>query len=108
MRPCATPGCSKLVKRGKCERCHGKTQSVREERLTACRRGYDRTWQRFRDWFLRRHPLCHDCEGRGDVVPAAEVHHIKKLADHPELRCVESNCMALCKACHSKRTGRGE
>ncbi|WP_373322022.1 HNH endonuclease [Acetobacter oeni] len=36
------------------------------------------------------------------------MHHIQKLRDAPERRLDEGNCMPLCQACHSARTGRGE
>jgi 5-methylcytosine-specific restriction protein A len=62
----------------------------------------------FRAWFLRRHPVCVDCEERGIVRPATDVHHVQKVADYPELELVESNCMALCHEDHSIRTARGE
>lgn len=73
-------------------------------RGTAAERGYDALWRRFRTMFIARHPVCEDC----DRQPTREVHHIKKLAEHPELRLVESNCMGLCTRCHSIRTNRGE
>ena len=71
-------------------------------------RGYDWTWRRFRGKFLRDHPLCEDCHAEGLVREAEEVHHIRKVQNHPELRLVESNCMALCKRHHSARTAKGE
>jgi hypothetical protein len=44
-----------------------------------------------------------------DIVrPATEPHHLKKVAQHPELRLVEENCRALCHEHHSARTARGE
>ncbi|NHO20409.1 HNH endonuclease [Acetobacter oeni] len=79
-----------------------------ERRGSASSRGYDRKWRDFRSWFLRRHPLCLDCSGAGRLKPATEVHHIQKLRDAPERRLDEGNCMPLCQACHSARTGRGE
>lgn len=65
-------------------------------------------WRNFRDWFLARHPLCEDCLAEGKIEPAEEVHHLKKVADHPELRLVEANCRGLCKPHHSRRTAAGE
>lgn len=111
MRPCATPGCTALVKSGRCEKCEkvrGNASQAGNDRDSSCRRGYDRKWQAFRSWFLHRHPLCADCKEIGNITPAEEVHHVEKLADRPELRCVEGNCRALCKSCHSIRTARGE
>lgn len=66
-------------------------------------------WQEFRDWFKRRHPLCADPFGThrkdGRVVPGVHVHHIAPLSRRPELAFVESNCAALCAACHNKVEG---
>ena len=63
-------------------------------------------WQRFRNWFKRRHPLCCDPFGwhreDGVTVPTAQVHHITSLAARPDLACVESNCAPLCSRCHAK------
>ncbi len=108
MRPCATPGCSALVKLGKCDRCRVKSKPERDDRRSASARGYDSTWERFRVLFLCRHPLCEDCLEHGETTPTAEVHHMAKVADRPDLRLVEGNCRTLCKACHSRRTARGE
>ena len=57
---------------------------------------------------LTEHPLCRDCAGIGMVTAAAEVHHVAKVIDRPDLRLEASNLMPLCKACHSRRTARGE
>jgi len=106
-RPCNQPGCSELVENGKCDVHRASAEAQRLEvdrrRGTARNRGYDSNWERFRIWFLRRHPICAD----GPHL-ATEVHHVKKLVTHPELKLVESNCLGLCKADHSKRTARGE
>src|SRR5258708_22667847 len=107
-RPCARPGCPELVSRGYCEAHRSEANTARWQTLdrwrgTSRARGYDVNWERFRKWYLARHPGCVDC-GR----LATEVHHIAKVKDHPELKLVEENCMALCKADHTARTARGE
>lgn len=84
-----------------------KTKKV-EERPNAYRRGYDSSWRIVRKEHLQYNPLCLDCLKEGRYVPGQEVHHIIKLADHPELRDVSGNLMTLCKSCHSKRTQNGE
>lgn len=70
--------------------------------------GYGSDWRRFRIGYLMRHPICADCERRGILTVAEEVHHIRKVRDAPELRLSESNVIGLCVSCHSTRTGRGE
>src|ERR1019366_2644018 len=104
-RPCAQPGCAETVERGYCE-AHSKCRPG-AGRLKTADRGYDATWRRFRAMFLRRHPLCADCMERGIPVQAVDVHHVKKLRDHPGLRCVEKNCIGLCHGCHSAKTAIG-
>ncbi len=105
LKPCAKQPCNELVERGRCAK-HAPVAD--QQRGTANERGYDADWQRFRKWFISRHPLCADCEERGTVEAAREVHHVKKLAEFPALRLVESNCRGLCTPCHTIRTRRGE
>jgi 5-methylcytosine-specific restriction endonuclease McrA len=49
-----------------------------------------------------------DCQVQGVIRPATDVHHVAKIANHPELRLDPLNLMALCRACHATRTGKGE
>ena len=81
-----------------------KQKPRKDHRESAHRRGYDAKWRRFRKWFLAHpcHCVCNDC----GKVTATEVHHVKALRDYPGLRLVESNCVGLCKSCHSIRTGK--
>jgi 5-methylcytosine-specific restriction protein A len=107
-RPCLQPGCPELVLRGYCEG-HRKAADLQRwdaldrNRGSSRERGYDRNWERYRKWYLARHPFCNDC-----ARLATEVHHVCKVKIDPTLKLVEANCMALCKACHTKRTSRGE
>ena len=73
-------------------------------RGTAAERGYDARWRKFRAWFLKRHPVCE----ADKTEPATTVHHTRGLKAHPEDRCNESRCMALCHSCHSRMGGRPE
>ena|ERR1039457_1123636 len=109
-RPCARAGCGRLIKSGYCETCKPHSAEVVNDRArgSAANRGYDRTWQRFRRWYLDRYPVCEDCIDEGKVSPATEPHHLKKVAEFPELRLVEDNLRALCHDHHSIRTARGE
>jgi 5-methylcytosine-specific restriction protein A len=85
-----------------------KRQARDRWRGSAASRGYDAAWKKFRAGFLRSNPLCADCFKAGIVTPATEVHHIRKLRDHPEVRLVWADAMALCRPCHSTRTANGE
>ena len=110
LRPCKYTGCAQLTRDtdGYCAE-HKHVVNERDKyRGSARQRGYDSTWEKLRKIVLRENPLCHDCLLDGRVEPASEVHHIKKVRTHPELRLVKTNLMCLCKACHNSRTGRGE
>ena len=127
-RPCGHPGCGEYaVHEGRCEEHR---RDLIERRGKTAQRGYDAIWRNFRAWFLRRHPVCvgtaDPVMGSGLGPPAAnwlpfememrracgraatQVHHIKKLAEFPALRCVETNCLPQCDSCHATRTRRGE
>jgi 5-methylcytosine-specific restriction protein A len=71
-----------------------------DRRGSASSRGYDRDWRLIRSVYLGEYPLCADCERKGRNVVAVEVHHIKPVSTHPELRLAWDNLMALCHACH--------
>lgn len=109
-RPCLQPGCGAYaVQRGRCEEhAQARVRQLDAHRGSSTQRGYDARWQSFRAWFIRRHPLCEDCREEGRLTATKEVHHLRKVKDHPELRLVESNCRALCTPHHSARTARGE
>lgn len=59
---------------------------------------------RFRLALLAQRTLCQDCTR----VVATEVHHVRKLATHPEDLCDPEQCLVLCQRCHTTRTNRGE
>lgn len=61
-------------------------------------------WQRFRDWFKRRHPTCCDpFQIHGDrPEPADHVHHIIGLTERLDLGLDETNCAGVCRHCHAK------
>jgi len=73
-------------------------------RPSASSRGYDRTWKKVRKIKLAINPLCEECLKAGIVKQAEEVHHIKPVADYPELRLAIDNLQSLCKTCHNKKT----
>ena len=69
---------------------------------------YDRHHRRLREAFFGRNPWCADCLARGQHTPATELHHLQRVRERPDLRLDPDNCRALCEACHSARTARGE
>ena len=96
---CEFPYCPNQASRGAYCVEHARIQTKRATRTAL---GYDNRWLRFRKHYLARHPLCVHCQERGDITPAQEVHHLKKLADYPELQYDENNLCALCSSCHAR------
>jgi len=77
-------------------------------RKTSSERGYGYKWQKARDGFLRKHPLCVDHERRGYVEPAAVVDHIVPHRGDMGLFWDSNNWQALCKQCHDSYKQRLE
>ena len=115
-RACRQPGCPELTRdrSGYCEDHRNKAKrqydkATDAKRGSARQRGYDKRWERFREWFLQQpgNQICHRClELKGDVVKAELVHHIKPVKDRPDLRLDPANCQALCRDCHEITHGR--
>lgn len=107
-RPCARPGCPALVERGYCEGCRAKSPAAISERTrgSASERGYGRRWQKARNAYLARHPLCIDPYGVHSVhmVAATDLDHIVPHKGDMTLFWDALNWQALCKACHSRKT----
>lgn len=105
LKICSRPGCNKTTTERYCAE-HKKHywSEYDKKRGTRTQRGYDYAWYKFRKSYIARNPLCVFCKEQGFLVSATEIDHIKRLADHPELKYDEINLRALCKPCHSKRT----
>jgi hypothetical protein len=73
------------------------------ERESSSQRGYDVAWRKFRDAYLRDFPIC---STPGCGKPATEVHHLRDVRRHPELRLVRSNVCGHCKPHHSAETAK--
>ena len=67
------------------------------------------SWQKFRRWFKKHHPLCCDplaIHKQFNVAQETEqVHHVIGITERPDLLCAESNCRPLCTGCHGKVEG---
>lgn len=102
-KPCIHPGCGKLVRDGT-NRCEAHRREVRVEfdrsRGTSAERGYGYQWQKAREGFLRKHPLCVMCQREGMVVAAAVVDHIKPHRGDKLLFWDSANWQPLCKWHH--------
>ena len=60
-------------------------------------------WQRFRDRFLNRNPLCVKCLEDGFQVGADEVDHIVPRSKGGAVFDA-ANCQPLCRQCHEAKT----
>jgi len=72
-------------------------------RGTAAQRGYDHRWAKLRTAFIGGHTLCAHCLILDRVSLAAEVDHIRPLAQGGA-RLDPDNLQALCRSCHSLKT----
>ncbi len=108
--PCREQGCPNLVNdyresRGRCPK-HAEefNQQYDALRPSPSKRGYDGTWSEFRKMILAERPLCEEHKKIGEIIPSLEIHHVKPITTHPELRLDPDNVVALCKPCHSAIT----
>ena len=109
--PCSYPGCKLLVEMsgGRCEKRRLQVQQESErKRRSAAIRGYGARWRLARKAFLKRNPLCAECQGRGILKAATVVDHVIPHKGDSGLFWDESNWQALCKRCHDKKTARSD
>lgn len=71
-----------------------------DRRKSSAQRGYGYRWQKYREHFLREHPLCVYCERLGKVTPATVVDHKVPHRGDKGLFWEPENHQALCKHCH--------
>jgi 5-methylcytosine-specific restriction protein A len=79
-----------------------------EQRGTAAQRGYGYRWQKAREGWLRKHPLCAMHTQMGRVVPAVVVDHITPHRGDQALFWDKGNWQSLCKQCHDAHKQRQE
>ena len=108
-KPCRFPGCPELVDNGYCEEHADKINGrYEQERGTATARGYGTRWQKLRDRFAKKFPLCAECLRNGHVTPMKDVHHKIKHDGDVDLLYDWDNLESLCRACHNAKTAKGE
>lgn len=115
---CAAGGCSDLAEPGEphCEyhakraaerRAEARAEAQRGKDAARNRRLYqDPAWKKAARLFLRKHPLCAECESVGLVEPATDVDHIEPHRGDRALFWRRSNWQPLCHPCHSRKTAR--
>ncbi|OON87798.1 HNH endonuclease [Pyramidobacter sp. C12-8] len=111
--PCPHPGCGALVEAGHkyCplhESEHPIRRSEYDKKYDAKRPESHRfyhtaRWQRLRNAYIRKHPLCEECMRNGRIAVAKVVDHIVEIKDGgPTTQW--SNLQSLCMACHNAKT----
>jgi 5-methylcytosine-specific restriction protein A len=106
--PCAGR-CGALVPRGQ-SRCAACAQRVTRARGGARARGYDSRWEALRELWLKKHPLCVDCEKQGKLTSANTVDHVTPWqsgateALQQFMRFDMNNLQSMCAPCHSRKT----
>jgi len=75
-----------------------------KKRLPSSQRGYNATWRKLRDRFVKEHPLCAECLKQGIITPGAEVDHIIPHRGDQELFFDMENLQHLCTPCHTAKT----
>ena len=101
LRRCSYPGCRNKVKAGRCEE-----HKPKDNRPNSSARGYDHKWSKYREQYLKHHPLCVMCLEQGKYTPATVIDHIKPVENGQSdpLFWVASNHQPLCRDCHSYKT----
>ena len=78
---------------------------IRTKRYTTAKNGRllplnSEAWYRLRRGVLAEQPLCPECEARGVIEPATQVHHVNDNA----MDNSRTNLVGLCAPCHSRHT----
>ncbi len=107
-RPCRYPGCPGFAEQGQVFCKDHIMWSGDRLRGGADARGYNAEWRKARAAYLRRHPLCVECQKEGKLTPATVVDHIIPHRGDSKLFWDESNWQSLCKGCHDRKTGLGK
>jgi 5-methylcytosine-specific restriction enzyme A len=82
------------------------TTDYDRSRGSAHSRGYDRAWVKLRTWWIKRNPLCAECEREGKLTVATEVDHMVPISRDRSRRLDPDNLQSLCHPCHVAKTAR--
>lgn len=118
LKLCAARGCDELALPGlaHCDD-HERDRQDREAKRrseaklsSTAREGHalykSKWWTSARLAFLKRHPLCVECQSVGLVVPAEHVDHVVPHRGNLKLFRDRRNWQPLCRSCHSRKTAR--
>lgn len=105
MQLCAQPGCPVLVTKGRCAPHAVLLEHTRPNRAIR-RLYYTQRWIALRLEVLT--DAAFTCAQCGQIAQTLDVDHIVKHDGDPSRFWDRGNLQALCKACHSSKTTRGE
>ena len=109
MQFCSEPGCGELVASGRCQAHASRAGRLQHEIYARAHRWYtSRRWQYLRLRVLQDEPFCRACLERGVKVLTVDIDHIRKHSGDQSLFWNRANLQGLCKACHTRKTSRGE
>ena len=94
-RPCLD--CGTPTPRSRCPKCMSQRNV---ERGSSTQRGYDSTWQRVRNAYIARHPLCQWTDPC--PLPAVDVDHITPMRAGGTHK--HTNLQSLCRPHHARKT----
>jgi len=78
-----------------------------KHRGTAMERGYGPEWRRYRENYIREHPLCVECLKEDRYTPTEEVDHIKPVnGPYDPLFWEPTNHQGLCGRHHKIKTAK--
>ena len=79
-----------------------------DQQSSASSRGYGYRWQKYRAWFLRKHPLCVYCQREGRTAAAEVVDHIVPHRGNRDLFWEPGNHQSLCAWHHNTTKAKEE
>jgi 5-methylcytosine-specific restriction enzyme A len=109
LKLCSVAGCRNLTIYRCCE-LHSGYGSMTAKQVELRKFLKSAAWLKLRLVKLQMSPHCEYCDeaGRGSMVPAIDVDHIKPRHSYPELSLALNNLKSACKRCHTLKTARGE
>ena len=106
-RNCPVAGCPELVRSGRCEKHSKQQKQAQAQRRHNDPRYNTMRWQRLRDAYRTRNPLCERCVERGITKAVDMVHHIRPISKGGDM-WAWYNLESICFECHGKAHGEGD
>lgn len=104
LRPCPSPQCPNLVRKGYCDthrKARERERKARPDRQTDIAFFNSREWKALRREALRRDLYtCQEC--KAPQASGLHVHHVLSRDERPDLALVLENVTCLCAECHSR------